>query len=327
MAREAGAAVLPASFARVAHLFRCPRCQAHLELDGNQLVCAAGHRFEVAGRVPRFVRDYDASDSELSDRTKKAFGSQWVSLGEFATVTSNDLMLHLPQGFSAEDTFKGIVLDAGCGMGRYTALAAQTGATAVGMDFSRAVDKASELWPDITFVQADLTVPPFAPGAFDLVFSFGVLHHLPDPKLGFQKCYELVKPGGVLLVWVYSAHGGMLRGLRRLGRSVTHRAPPIKRPAALAAAVAIWCAYVWPSRLTSRGTSLRFYRNKGFRQLYVDCHDALVAPVENYIRPEDCRDWLQSIQAAESGFEQRTDGTGWLIWARRAESNGRIQHS
>ena len=309
----------PASLARIGHLLRCPLCGTRLSLDADRLHCPTGHVFEISGRVARFVRDNDSSDGELSLRTKRAFGNQWVQLGELATVTSDDLKLHLPEGFTADETFKGLVLDAGCGMGRYTGLVAQAGATPVGMDFSRAVDKAAELWPDITFIQADLTTPPFAPRSFDLVFSFGVLHHLSDPMAGFQKCFELVKPGGMLLVWVYSAHGGVLRQVRQLARRVVKRAPAAKRPAALAAAVVIWCFYVWPNKLVSRGKSLRFYADKKFPQLYVDCHDALAAPAESYLRSEDCKDWVRSVEAMDSGFEMRRDGTGWLIWARRAK--------
>ena len=45
---------------------------------------------------------------------------------------------------------------------------------------------------------------PFAAESFDIAFSFGVLHHLPDPEAGFRNLVSLVKPGGRLVYAVCS---------------------------------------------------------------------------------------------------------------------------
>jgi SAM-dependent methyltransferase len=318
MAPEVRNGVLPDSFAGLARLLRCPICRARIEAANDCLVCSAGHRFEVRAGVPRFVANPTESGSSIRDKTSKAFGDQWNELGDLAAVGAADLRLHLPDGFSLEQTFTGLVLDAGCGMGRYTALAREVGARAVGLDLSRAVDKAVARWPDLPFIQGDLNSPPLAEQRFDLVFSFGVLHHLPDPGHGFAKCFSLVKPGGLLLVWVYSSHGGVLRGMRRMLRTLSRRAPSTVRPMALAAASIIWYGYLVPSRWLKRGSALRFYGEKGFHQLYVDCHDALAAPLEAYLSENECRRWIQSLEAAKSGIQKRRDGTGWIVWAARS---------
>lgn len=98
------------------------------------------------------------------------------------------------------------VLDAGCGPGRFTVVAAQTAGHVVGLDFGDHVDRAAQRcreFPNTDFVQGSALQPPFAPGTFDYVFTIGVLHHTPDPRLGCVSLGELVAPGGAMSVWVY----------------------------------------------------------------------------------------------------------------------------
>jgi len=298
-------------------LLRCPRCRGTLDCDG-ELRCAAGHAYPVVRGIPRLLTEAWRPDSaELVAATSEAFGQQWNEFGEAARVGPADLRLHLPTGLT-EAVFSGTVLDAGCGMGRYAALAAELGASVIGLDLSLAVEKARQLWSKPRFVQGDLAAPPFAPASFDVVYSFGVIHHLPEPLRGFQTCFELVRSGGLLLVWVYSAHGGLPRRGRVAARRLVARAPWLLRPLSMLAAAGIWAAYVAPRRARgARGGRLGFYADKGFRQLRVDCHDALAAPSEVYLTAADCRAWLRSVQAASAGFERRRDGSGWILWARR----------
>ncbi len=264
---------------------------------------------------------WGVADAAVVRASGREFGRQWNELGEQARVSLDDLRLHLPSGWD-DSTFGGDVLDAGCGMGRYAALAASLGANVCGLDVSDAVDKGAALWPELTFVQADLAAPPFAPASFDLVYSFGVLHHLPDPLRGFRACFDLVRPGGRLLVWTYSAHGGPFRAGRRFGRAITRRFGFAPKPLAWAATLSIRAACLLPGRLSPRGAGgrLRFYANKGLRQLYVDCHDALAAPHETYLTEDDCRAWLAALGDADGGYERRRDGSGWLIWARKGSA-------
>ena len=68
-----------------------------------------------------------------------------------------------------------LVLDAGCGGGRYARLLLEHGAKVVGADLSSAVNKAQALCggpdqPNLAIIQANLNQLPLAEGVFDLVF-------------------------------------------------------------------------------------------------------------------------------------------------------------
>ena len=105
------------------------------------------------------------------------------------------------------DFFKDkLVLDAGCGYGRHSRVVHEFGAEVVGMDLSVAVLNAKRITcdlPNAHIVQADLFEPPFRKGTFDLVFSWGVLHHTPDPRRAFEGLADFVKGGGDISVKIY----------------------------------------------------------------------------------------------------------------------------
>ena len=67
---------------------------------------------------------------------------------------------------------------------------------------------------------------------FDVVFSIGVIHHLADPKAAVEQSVRAVKPGGILILWVYAREGNerLLRVLNPIRKGITSRLPlPICR--------------------------------------------------------------------------------------------------
>ena len=51
--------------------------------------------------------------------------------------------------------------------------------------------------------KADIHNLPFKDNAFDFVYTFGVLHHLPEPEKGLRSICEKIKPGGYAIIYVY----------------------------------------------------------------------------------------------------------------------------
>ena len=199
----------------------CPRCRSPLDRagDADALPCpSCGASYPVAKGVPRL-----AGESYV-----ESFGRQWnrydvarpeEDLAVFVVKTGMD-----PGGLRGK-----LVLDAGCGGGRYARLLGEHGANLVGVDLSAAVEKASALCaalPNVRIVRADLLDLPLAEGAFDAAFSIGVLHHGPDPRKAFAQVASKVKPGGRLAVWLYRKNRMSQEWANAALRAATTRMPP-----------------------------------------------------------------------------------------------------
>ena len=107
------------------------------------------------------------------------------------------------------------ILIAGCGTGqRSIAMARKFGAShMLAVDLSLASlgyarRKSEELGLAIAYAQADILElgrdPDTGGRQFDLIESLGVLHHLADPWAGWRALLSLLRPGGFMLLGLYS---------------------------------------------------------------------------------------------------------------------------
>ncbi len=104
------------------------------------------------------------------------------------------------------------VLEVGCGVGSDLIKFAQAGAFVMGIDLSsRSVFLARErlrLYKIKTaqVIEADAESMPFKENTFDLVFSYGVLHHTPNIEKAISEIYRVTKPGGKICIMLYNRH-------------------------------------------------------------------------------------------------------------------------
>ena len=161
-------------------------------------------------------------------RTKSAYGLQW---NRFRIIRPEEdrATFRNRTRLSAADLDGKVVLDAGCGMGRYLRAAAESSASLiVGLDLSRAVVAARELTaerPSVAVVRGDLLRLPFAPASFDLIYSLGVLDHTPDPRTAFLALANLLKPGGRIAIWVYPRERAVVEKIMNAQRAFSTRLP------------------------------------------------------------------------------------------------------
>lgn len=189
-------------------LLRCPSCKSAMEPVDGGLRCAC-RSWPVVRSVPRFV----SSDAYVS-----SFSFEWnthatTQLDSERSDRMTEETLRAKTGLTPETVRGQLVLDAGMGTGRFTQVLHRWGARVIGADLSLAVDAAQQNLgsnDDVLVVQADIARLPFAPGTFDCIVSIGVLHHTPDTRRHFEALLPLLKPGGVICIWVYPPLGAYL---------------------------------------------------------------------------------------------------------------------
>ena len=250
-------------------------------------------------------------------RTKQLYGLQW---NRYRIVRAEeDLATFLLKTGLQTDAFSGkLVLDGGCGMGRYARVAASLGAAVVGMDLSQAAvaaqDMTAEFAPHVQIIRGDLLRPPLPSGRFDLVYSIGVLDHTPDPKAAFLELAKAVRLGGRMAVWVYQKQSPVVERIM-----AAHRAVARRLPVSMVERLSRWSVPVGGLKRRLMGSSSRLIQRVG-----VALH-ALTIGVSMHPDPEvracDTLDWYaprfvshhtpDEVQGwfAEAGFTQVADPT------------------
>jgi len=103
------------------------------------------------------------------------------------------------------------VLEIGCGLGTDGARFAAAGAdyqavdlTPQALHFAKANFTSRGLHGKFTQINAEQL--PFSDATFDLVYSHGVIHHIPQTERVVSEMYRVLKPGGKAIVMVYHRH-------------------------------------------------------------------------------------------------------------------------
>ncbi len=164
--------------------------------------------------------------------TLESFEYQWRRLAKGDAMLSDPWFLENVDRIIADELlridrswFPGRrVLDAGCGLGRWTIGLLRLGCRVLAVDASAAAletlnEQARLLVPEaisenrLETQQVNLLELPatLAARRFDLVFSFGVLHHTGDTRRALANVASLVDSEGVLFLYLYGRHSVNLR--------------------------------------------------------------------------------------------------------------------
>lgn len=184
----------------------------------------------------------------------------------------------------------GVGLEAGCGDGRDTIrlTLANPAATVCSVDLSEGVFIAAQRLRDLAIPngrvhRANLARLPFADASFDWAYSYGVLHHMPEPKDGMREIGRVLKRGAPIVMYLYSdlreypALRLQMLLLRYLVRPVTKRLP-LAALNVLCRAMGKLVYHHWTLRQQAKGNALAPYSGEGsLRQVIGGLHDRLGA--------------------------------------------------
>ncbi len=328
----------------------CPVCRGGLALNDVQarddqevltglLRCeACGRGYPVAGGIPD-LRSPDGRERE--QRIGRTYGYVWSRSRQAGgrTVPSR---LHIER---VRETAAGLeiqgpwALEIGCGPGRdIAALAAEyPGIQWIGMDIHAA-------WPELAalarqrsnlhFVRGSALAAPFPAQRFGFAYSYGVLHHTPDPEQGFRELVRVLAPGRAFAVYLYEAHEGSPAKRAALAavtvvRGLTRRLPPtlLYGLCTLASPLVVLC-FSWPARLLSwfpgsRALSARipFHFGRGLFSLTTDLYDRFGSPIERRYTAAELQGWYRRA-GLDARLAHPADVAGWIGWGWKRDGWG-----
>jgi len=195
---------------------KCPKCNLDFnlriiketqEIEEGELICrGCSKTYLIKDYIPRFVE---------TDEYVKSFSFEWTlhretQLDSFSGTNESEEIFKAKTGFDLKELNGKIILDVGCGAGRFTEITAKYGGEVIGVDLSFSVDSAFKnlgFKKNIHIIQVDIFNLPFKEEIFDYIFSIGVLHHTPNPKEAFKQLVKFLKKNGEIAIWVYSNEG------------------------------------------------------------------------------------------------------------------------
>lgn len=143
-------------------------------------------------------------------------------------------------------------LDAGCGSGLFSLAAHRLGARVVSFDVDRhsvacTTEMKRRYAPDAAdweILSGSALDPAFlaALGTFDVVYSWGVLHHTGEMWRAIDLVQQRVAPGGRLWIALYNDQGGISDRWKRV-KKLYQRCPPALRTAYVILVGGIWAAW------------------------------------------------------------------------------------
>jgi SAM-dependent methyltransferase len=203
----------------VRDLLACPACREGLSAEWTCTGCGA--RYTAPDGIPNLRLDGDPQTEvvrQFYDRAPFPGYPPRDSLLAFRARADRSRFAQLLDRAIPADAR---IADIGCGTGQMSLYLARTDRVIVAADLSRAAltlgaGAARRYGVErVQFVEADLRRPGLKPGAFDVVFSSGVLHHTPHPRAAFGALTELARPGGIVVVGVYNAVARIPLRIRR----------------------------------------------------------------------------------------------------------------
>jgi SAM-dependent methyltransferase/uncharacterized protein YbaR (Trm112 family) len=291
----------------------CPECRGDLSLvddtvhDGEvtkgSLRCiACGSQWPIVDGVPDFVGDGGAAEVV---QTTSGFARNWNAYNQIilSQAALNDELFRdwiepLDPAF-----FKGkVVLDAGCGMGRWLAVSARYEPEALfGVDYSAVAHTAyanTRHLRNVHVLRGDLFKLPLKK-AMDVTYCIGVLHHTPDPAAAFDAILSRTKDDGLLCVWVYGKenNGWITHVVSPIRKHVTSRLPDrVLSVLSTALAHPLNAAGALQEKLPKGwslpyGAYLRYLRRYPFDYMEHIVFDHLVPELAAYIPYEEVLRW------------------------------------
>ena len=295
----------------------CPSCQGDLLLArairsgrtivAGDLVCDnCQARYPIIEGVPDFVGVSQAGDV---GQTTEGFAGNWKHYNRVILeneLLNRDLFTDWIWPMAPTHFEDKVVVEAGCGMGRWLRLAAeQRPKVLIGFDYSTVAYTAQRNvahLDNVHVIRADIYHLPIRP-VVDVNYSIGVVHHTPDPALAFDRLTKMLAPDGVISCWVYGQenNGWITRFVDPVRKKVTSRLAPsaLKLVSTVAAgnvraAAELYAAIGAPSWLPYREYLLHL-REYPFGYMTHIVYDHLIPSLAHYLPKEDLVQWVEGL--------------------------------
>jgi SAM-dependent methyltransferase len=282
------------------------------------------HPVQITDSGPLPIYHFPISEENIDQEVVDSFGDEWTRFNNFGDEEIDRLAKAHYFDIVPEAYLKGRTLDVGCGTGRWTKYVAKYALTVDAVDPSASVYAARDLLAGCTNVrltQASVSDLPFEDGSFDLVYSLGVLHHIPHTLQAMKMAVAKVKKGGWFLVYLYydlDNRSSLFRKLFKLSdylrRGISKLPAGPKNFFCDVLSVTVYIPFIVAGSLLNRiglhglarKMPLSFYIGKSFHVIRNDARDRFGTVLEQRFTKTEIELMMQSCGLSEIVFSNQT---------------------
>jgi 2-polyprenyl-3-methyl-5-hydroxy-6-metoxy-1,4-benzoquinol methylase len=195
-----------------------------LELvEGALRARASGRLFPFVEGVPSLFRSEGEADG-LRARVQQFYETNpfpsYEGLEEFGELVHKGRQNPFTAQLLAAIGYNKLILECGCGTGQLSHFLQLNNNHVLGVDMTLSSlklaleHKVRNRLARSAFVRMNLFDLAVRDGAFDVVIAHGVLHHTYDAREAFARVARKAKPGGIVMVGLYSSYARIMTKLR-----------------------------------------------------------------------------------------------------------------
>tara|TARA_B100002051_G_scaffold264584_1_gene289595 strand:+ start:138 stop:1136 length:999 start_codon:yes stop_codon:yes gene_type:complete len=298
--------------------------------------------YEIINEIPRFTDNSYATN----------FGDQWKVYDKDQFDDQEGDYEHLKRSFDTlqlcfphtlSNLKNKLVLEAGSGNGRFTHVLLNHKAIVDTFDLSYSVDALKENLINHknynlylkSITQASILKMPYQKKFYDYVICVHVLQHTPNPEESIKKLWEMVKPGGYLVIDHYrlklKSMYPPIGGFGNLFRKITLCLPYRYQKNFSDNFVKFWFPIHWKfkdskliQQILMRLSPVRFYypwlnlksKDAYFKKALVDTHDGSTDKYHHFRTVNQIKRYLKRLKEIDI-YSVKKGGNGIIAWAKK----------
>lgn len=229
-----------------------------------------------------------------------------------------------------------IGIDVGCGLGYDTYLMAKNNprVEVIGVDISQGVDNAKRITSGLSnvgIIKCSILDMPVKNEIFDFAYSFGVLHHTPDPKRCLLEISRILKNGKPVYVYLYEDHSNnfvkyaAIKVISWIRRITVRVSPKIIYFFCWILSPAVFIIFTVPAKIMmgfkyarDLAGKIPFSFGKGLFSLRGDLYDRFSAPIEYRFNRQGLYDMFTECGFSRVNITKLNGIAGWVVWGYKS---------